>query len=218
MSLLHLYLALPIGLLLAGTVFIWYDRRICRPRCWRHGHRPDFGAIGEDVWEAYFHALPNLLETLSRRGEPAPFADSICTWRMDRFERRLARLARTDLEGRLSAADFARCHRVMAFLVRFAFPHGLHHSACVTRLRKALDEDRVDAGLRAQARESLLIHERQLNTLGSIERRLGPALPPETADYFYGLMVRWEAIFEEHGYALHPDLSAWRQERTRLGI
>ena len=218
MSLLHLYLLLPAAMLLAVVGFLLYDRLVCRPRCWRHGRRPDFSAIDERTWEAYFHVLPNALETLRRRGLPSPFADTFCAWRMDRFERRLARELRDEIKGRLTARDFQRCHRVLAFLVRFAFPSGLHHTACITRLRKALDEDRVEADRRALAREALLQHERRLGILTEVERNFGPPLPVESAEYFYGLMVRWQALFEEHGYTLHPDLASWRRERADLGI
>ena len=82
----------------------------------------------------------------------------------------------------------------------------------------SLDEDRVEAPNRARAREALLEHERRLGILAQVERRVGPTLPPGTAEYFYGLMLRWQALFEEHGYPLHQDLASWRKERGELGI
>ena len=211
-----LYIA-PLGMLAAVIGFLLYDRFVCRPRCWRHGNRPDLSAIDAEVWEAYFQDLPNVLETLKRRGLPSPFADTLCAWKLDRHDRVLAALARGDLKG-LSARDFSRCHRVVTYLVRFAFPQGLHHTACITRLRKALDEDRVDAACHPLAREALLEHERRLDALTSVERRFGAPMPREAAEYFYGLMLRWQAVFEEHGYVLHPDLEAWSRERRRLGF
>lgn len=210
---------LLLGILLAGAAYLLYDRLVCRPRCWQHGNQPDFSSIDPDTWEAYFHVLPNLLETLHRKGIPSPFPETLCAWRLDRFEARLARAGRDELRaGRLLPSDFRRCHRVMTYLIRFAFPHALHQTACITRLRKALDEDRVEAPNRARAREALLEHERRLGILAQVERRAGPALPPGTAEYFYGLMLRWQALFEEHGYPLHRDLASWRKERGELGI
>ena len=137
---------------------------------------------------------------------------------MERYDRELARALRGELGNAFTVADFCRCHRVVAYLVRFAFPRSLHHTACITRLRKGMDENRVDGAQTAQAREALLEHERRLGVLASVERRFGAPLPPETAEYFYSLMLRWQAVFEEHGYVLHPDLEAWRNERHGLGL
>ena len=81
-----------------------------------------------------------------------------------------------------------------------------------------MDENRVDGDRTAQAREALLEHERRLGVLTGVERRFGAPLPPETAEYFYSLMLRWQAVFEEHGYVLHPELEAWRRERHGLGL
>lgn len=208
----------PLMLLAALGAWLLYDRLICRPRCWRHGHRPDFAAIPEPVWKAYFHALPNILETLRRRGFPSPFAETLCAWRLDRFEKQAAAAVTEALGQDLGAEEFRRCHRVVAYLARFAFPHRLHHTACITRLRQAMAQDRVASVRRTQAREALVEHERRLGVLEQVERRFGPPLPRDTAEYFYGLMLRWEALYEEHGYTLHPALEAWRRERTDLGV
>ena len=213
-----MYLTLPLAMLALLGGILAYDRWICRPRCWKHGNRPDFSSIDPATWEDYFHALSNVLEALKRRGFVSPFAESLCAWRMDRFERRLARAAAAEMRGHISREDFLRCHRVVAYLVRFAFPHSLHQTACITRLRKALDEDRVDGERHGQAREALMSHERRLGVLAELERRFGAPLPQGAAAYFYGLMLRWEAVFEEHGYTLHPDLDAWSRERRRLGF
>lgn len=210
--------AILLGMLLAIGGFVWYDRRICRPRCWRHGHRPDLEAIGPDLWSSYFRALPNVLASLRRHGFPSPLPGTLCAWRLDRFEGALADAVAPDLAGRIAREDFLRCHRALAFLVRLGFPRSLHHSACVTRLREALDRDRVDASRHAQARASILEHERRLGVLAQAERRLGNPFPPGAAEFGYALMLRWEALFEEHGYVLHPDLEAWTRERRELGL
>lgn len=214
----YLFLAVPAAILLALGGFLAYDRWVCRPRCWRHGSRPDLDGIGPDVWEAYFHALSNVLETTRRAGWASPFPPTMCAWRLDAFLRSMIRLVRRDLHGQIAPEDFVRCHSAVAYMVRLGFPHALHHSACVTRLREALDQDRLEAPRHARARETLLEHERRLGVTAAMERRFGTPLPQEAAAYSYGLMLRWQALFEEHGFTLHPDLEAWRREKRELGL